>query len=63
MLRKVSLTGQFALVFLIALAVVCAASWLILVRLYMNHLKCLAETVADIVDAFGLWVAQFCYSL
>ena len=59
MLRKLSLTTQFALVFLVALALVGAASWLILDRIYMNQLKSQAETVADNVDAFGNWVAQY----
>jgi HAMP domain-containing protein len=59
MLRKLSLTTQFALVFLIALALVGAASWLILDRIYLNQLKSQAETVADNVDAFGNWVAQY----
>jgi len=59
MLRKLSLTAQFALVFLVALALVGAASWLILERVYINQLKSQAETVADNVDAFGLWVAQY----
>jgi len=59
MLRKLSLTAQFALVFLIALGLVGAASWLILERVYMNQLKSQAETVADNVDAFGSWVAQY----
>jgi HAMP domain-containing protein len=59
MLRRLSLTAQFALVFLIALGLVGAASWLILERVYINQLKSQAETVADNVDAFGLWVAQY----
>jgi hypothetical protein len=59
MLRKLSLTTQFAAVFLIALALVAAASWLILDRIYINQLKSQAETVADNVDAFGSWVAQY----
>jgi len=59
MLRKMSLTTQFALVFLVALALVGAASYLILDRIYINQLKSQAETVADNVDAFGSWVAQY----
>lgn len=59
MLRRLSLTAQFALVFLIALGLVGAASWLILERVYINQLKSQAETVADNVDAFGNWVAQY----
>jgi len=58
-MRRLSLTTQFALVFLVALALVGAASWLILDRIYMNQLKSQAETVADNVDAFGSWVAQY----
>src|SRR4029450_11248303 len=59
MLRKLSLTTQFALVFAIALGLVGAASWLILDRLSLNQLKGRPETVADNVDAFGSWVAQY----
>ena len=58
-MRRLSLTTQFALVFLVALALVGAASWLILDRIYLNQLKSQAETVADNVDAFGSWVAQY----
>jgi len=58
-MRRLSLSTQFALVFLVALALVGAASWLILDRIYMNQLKSQAETVADNVDAFGSWVAQY----
>ena len=59
MFRKMSLTTQFALVFLVALALIGAASYLILDRIYINQLKSQAETVADNVDAFGNWVAQY----
>jgi hypothetical protein len=59
MLRRLSLTTQFALVFLLALLLVGAACWLILDRIYINQLKSQAETVADNVDAFGNWVAQY----
>jgi hypothetical protein len=59
MLRKLSLTTQFALVFLLAISLVGAACWLILDRIYINQLKSQAETVADNVDAFGSWVAQY----
>lgn len=59
MLRRLSLTTQFAFVFMLALALVGAACWLILDRIYLNQLKSQAETVADNVDAFGNWVAQY----
>ena len=59
MLKTTSITTQFALVFLFALGMVAAASYLILDRIYMNQLKSQAETVADNVDAFGDWVAQY----
>ena len=59
MLKTTSITTQFALVFLFALGLVAAASYLILDRIYMNQLKNQAETVADNVDAFGNWVAQY----
>src|SRR4029450_4799081 len=59
MLKNRSLTVQFAFVFLLALALVGAAFYLILDRIYVNQLKSQAETVADNVDAFGSWVAQY----
>ena len=59
MLNNRSLTVQFAFVFLVALALVGAAFYLILDRIYVNQLKSQAETVADNVDAFGSWVAQY----
>jgi HAMP domain-containing protein len=43
----------------VALALVGAAFYLILDRIYVNQLKSQAETVADNVDAFGSWVAQY----
>jgi len=54
-----SIATRFAFVFLVALALVCAAFYLILDRIYLNQLKSQAETVADNVDAFGTWVAQY----
>ncbi len=59
MFRNTSLTTQFALVFLLALLLMGAASWLVLDRVYQSQLKSQAETVADNVDAFGNWVAQY----
>ena len=59
MLKNRSLTVQFAFVFLVALALVGAAFYLILDRIYVNQLRSQAETVADNVDAFGSWVAQY----
>jgi hypothetical protein len=59
MLRRLSITTQFGIVFLLALALMGAASYLILDRIYVNQLKSQAETVADNVDAFGSWVAQY----
>jgi hypothetical protein len=59
MFSRRSITTQFALVFLLALALIGGASWLILDRIYLSQLKSQAETVADNVDAFGSWVAQY----
>jgi len=59
MFRKMSIATRFAFVFLVALALVCAAFYLILDRIYLNQLESQAETVADNVDAFGTWVAQY----
>ena len=58
-LGKMSISTRFALVFLLALALVGSAFYLILDRIYLNQLKSQAETVADNVDAFGTWVAQY----
>ena len=58
-MRKLSITTQFALVFLFALGLIGTASYLILDRIYLNQLKSQAETVADNVDAFGSWVSQY----
>src|SRR5881275_2853840 len=58
-LGKLSISMRFALVFLVALGLVGAAFYLILDRIYVNQLKSQAETVADNVDAFGSWVAQY----
>lgn len=59
MLRSMSISTRFALVFLLAIGLVAAAFYLILDRIYLNQLKSQAETVADNVDAFGTWVAQY----
>jgi len=59
MFSRMSITMQFALVFLVALGLIGGASWLILDRIYLTQLKSQAETVADNVDAFGSWVAQY----
>src|SRR2546427_8495841 len=58
-LGKLSISMRFALVFLVALGLVGSAFYLILDRIYVNQLKSQAETVADNVDAFGTWVAQY----
>jgi len=59
MFKGTSITTQFAIVFMIALGLIGTASYLILDRIYINQLKSQAETVADNVDAFGNWVAQY----
>ena len=59
MFGRMSITAQFALVFVVALALIGGASWMILERIYLTQLKSQAETVADNVDAFGNWVAQY----
>jgi len=59
MLKKRSLSTQFALVFLAMVILVGAAFYRILDRIYVSQLKRQAETVADNVDAFGTWVAQY----
>jgi HAMP domain-containing protein len=58
-LGKMSISTRFALVFLLSLGMVGSAFYLILDRIYINQLKSQAETVADNVDAFGTWVAQY----
>ena len=59
MFSRISITAQFALIFLLALGLIGGASWMILDRIYLSQLKSQAETVADNVDAFGNWVAQY----
>jgi len=54
-----SIATRFALVFLGAFLLVGCAFYMILDRIYLNQLKSQAETVADNVDAFGTWVAQY----
>jgi HAMP domain-containing protein len=58
-LGRMSISTRFALVFLLSLAMVGGAFYLILDRIYLTELKSQAETVADNVDAFGTWVAQY----
>lgn len=59
MLKTRSIGTQFALVFLTALAMLCAAFYWMLNQVYYSQLKSQAETVADNVDAFGSWVAKY----
>jgi len=54
-----SISTQFAVVFVLSLTILGAAFYFILDRVYYNQLKSQAETVADNVDAFGNWVAQY----
>ena len=58
-LGRMSIATRFALVFLLAFTLVGAAFYLILDHIYLNQLKSQDETVADNVDAFGTWVAQY----
>ena len=59
MLANRSIATQFAVVFILSLTVLGGAFYFILDRVYYNQLKSQAETVADNVDAFGNWVAQY----
>lgn len=59
MLTNRSIATQFAVIFFVSLTVLGAAFYFILDRVYYNQLKSQAETVADNVDAFGNWVAQY----
>ena len=56
---RLSISTRFAFVFLVAIGMMAAAFYMILDRIYLNQLKSQAETVADNVDAFGTWVAQY----
>jgi hypothetical protein len=58
-LGRMSIATRFTLVFSLSLALVAGAFYLILDRIYLSELKSQAETVADNVDAFGTWVAQY----
>jgi methyl-accepting chemotaxis protein len=59
MLGNRSIGTQFTLIFVLSLGVLCAAFYFILDGVYYHQLKSQAETVADNVDAFGNWVAQY----
>jgi len=59
MLRRLSISTRFAFVFLVSIGLVAGAFYMILERIYLTQLKSQAETVADNVDAFGTWVAQY----
>src|SRR5215471_6312262 len=59
MLLNRSITTQFTVVFVVALLLVVGSFYLVLDSVYRNELKSQAETVADNVDAFGSWVAQY----
>lgn len=59
MLKNISLTTQFVVVVLLVLGLTGGAFYLILDHVYINQLKNQAETVADNVEAFGSWVAQY----
>lgn len=59
MLTSRSITLQFLFVFLLALGLVAGAFYLIMEHVYRSELKSQAETVADNVEAFGTWVAQY----
>jgi hypothetical protein len=54
-----SITTQFTIVFVVALLLIVGSFYLVLDSVYRNELKSQAETVADNVDAFGSWVAQY----
>lgn len=59
MLKNRSITTQFTIIFVLSLAILGTAVYFILNQVYYNQLKSQAETVADNVDAFGSWVAQY----
>jgi hypothetical protein len=59
MFKTRSIAAQFTLVFLLSLATLGVAFYFILHGVYYHQLKSQAETVADNVDAFGSWVAQY----
>jgi HAMP domain-containing protein len=59
MLNNRSIATQFAVIFAVSVAILAGTFYFILDRVYHNQLKSQAETVADNVDAFGAWVAQY----
>ncbi len=59
MLKSRSIATQFAAIFIVSLAILATAFYFMLDRVYQHQLKSQAETVADNVDAFGAWVAQY----
>ena len=59
MLRNRSITLHFSFIFVLALGLVGGAFYLIMDHIYRSQLQSQAETVADNVEAFGTWVAQY----
>src|SRR6266566_7822219 len=59
MLKNTSLLLRFSALFILALALIGGAYYLLLRDVYYSELQRQARSVADNVDAFGKWVSQY----
>jgi HAMP domain-containing protein len=59
MLRNSSLLLKFSALFLLVLALIGGAYYLLLRQVYYSELERQARSMADNVDAFGKWVSQY----
>jgi methyl-accepting chemotaxis protein len=59
MLKNTSLIVRFSLLFVLALALIGVAYYLVLRQVYYSELQRQARSIADNVDAFGKWVSQY----
>lgn len=59
MFKNTSLIVRFSLLFVLALVLIGSAYYLLLRQVYYSELQRQAHSIADNVDAFGKWVAQY----
>lgn len=59
MLKNSSLIFRFSALFVLVLALIGSASYLVLRQMYYSELEREARSMADNLDAFGKWVSQY----
>ena len=59
MIRNTSLILRFSVLFVLALALIGSAYFLLLRQVYYSELQRQARNTADNVEAFGKWVSQY----